>query len=338
MMRKLTPRGFTLVELLVVVAIIAVLIGLLLPAVQSARESGRRASCTNNLHNFGLAALAYQAANRKFPVAAQERTGRKWTHSQPPPMARHSGLSLLLPYYENAATFAAIDYEWDWDDEVHSDNESHTKQNLAGILICPSAEGGRERYHVSDYAPMNRVEILNKQPNADWDPPGGPIRDLVQRGIVPDYGGAGNKHRKWDGAMQITSVEVDAAGNVVSSDLRQVYPAHIKDGLSKTLLYLETSGKPELLWQSESKGVLPTKNTEFRWASQETVMQLQFYCGDSQLLNCSNRSRIYSTHPGGVMVAFCDGSVRFLADDIEAATFVALLTLSGGEIIGSDEY
>lgn len=335
---KVLRRGFTLVELLVVVAIIGLLVALLLPAVQSARESARRASCTSNLHNFGLAVHNYLSANGHLPVAAQDRTGNKWTRSDPPPLSRHSGLSFLLPYYENANTFSEIDYRWDWDDEIHTDNESHTKQNLAGILICPSAGGAREQYDVTDYAPMNRVEIANKSPNLNYDPPGGSIRDLVNRGLVPSFGGAGNYDRLWDGAMQISSVKVNTAGEVVIEDRRRVRPAQITDGMSHTWLYLETSGKPELLWQDQSRGVLPQFNTEFRWASQRTVMQLQFYCGDSQMLNCSNRSRVFSTHPGGVMAALCDGSVRFLSDDIPAETFIALLTMGGGEIINTDEY
>src|SRR5688500_643470 len=111
--------GFTLVELLVVVAIIGILIALLLPAVQSAREASRRSECLNNLKNLTLAALNFESARAYFAPAAQDRDGEPPVGVKPP-LATHNGITLLLPHFEQGNKFQLIDLEWDWDDTSRS--------------------------------------------------------------------------------------------------------------------------------------------------------------------------------------------------------------------------
>src|SRR5690242_2608205 len=99
--------AFTLVELLVVIAIIGVLVALLLPAVQMARESARRMSCQNNLHQMGLALHNHENTNGKFPSGGE---GTDW--SQNPPGTAfdlHSTFTRILPYIEQGAAFGQFD-------------------------------------------------------------------------------------------------------------------------------------------------------------------------------------------------------------------------------------
>ena len=99
-------RGFTLIELLVVIAIIGVLVGLLLPAVQSAREAARRAKCLNNVKQLGLAIHNFHDVQNQLPSS-----------TRPPGLTnlpRIAGLTLLLPYFEQNNLYNAYNMEYNW--------------------------------------------------------------------------------------------------------------------------------------------------------------------------------------------------------------------------------
>jgi prepilin-type N-terminal cleavage/methylation domain-containing protein/prepilin-type processing-associated H-X9-DG protein len=130
--RAPAARGFTLLELLTVLAIIGVLVSLLLPAIQSIREASRRVDCCNNLRQIGLAILAYEEGHQFFPPS----------HTRDPD---HGVLALLLPYLEERAAYQRYDFDSHWDS-----HENRAARELdVPVFICPSAPG--ERHYISDY-------------------------------------------------------------------------------------------------------------------------------------------------------------------------------------------
>jgi prepilin-type N-terminal cleavage/methylation domain-containing protein len=124
--RMLERRAFTLVELLTVIAIIGVLVALLLPAVQSVRESARKTTCANNLHNHALALQAFHAAMNRFPP------GRHFTTSS----VEYSWCYELLPYLEQPALYARFNRQKAWSD---TGGNLDAAQALLPIFRCPSA-------------------------------------------------------------------------------------------------------------------------------------------------------------------------------------------------------
>ena len=121
-MRK--RRAFTIVELLTVVAIVSVLAGLLLPAVQMARESARRTQCANNLRNIGQAIHSFIDANQSMPLGAERLNGKE-----------HAWSTRILPHIEQNALYQNFDFGLAWNE---GRNRQHTLGNLS-IYVCPSA-------------------------------------------------------------------------------------------------------------------------------------------------------------------------------------------------------
>lgn len=330
-------EGFTLVELLVVIAIIGILVGITMPVLSSARELARRAQCQNNLKNLGLAISTFTAQYERFPPAATTAP-------------EHSIIMYLLPYLEEGNIQDQIDLSQDWD-EVN--NENITKSiHIGGVLVCPSAPelrietsfGNQSTVNIndkqiSDYAPAknlnaNAAKLVNTYGGfkLDW------IANLVgsmistdQRGIPPSP--------KWDGMLQ----EFD---NLKSGAIR---PAHIRDGLSNTIMFLEVGGRPEHYINGKSQNQYATvdgspndgsinTNNKFRWAAHQLAITIDRTCGDGSMINCSNAGEVYSFHTGGANFCFGDGSIHFLEESLAPEVFVSLYTMAGGDIVNDSAF
>ena len=338
---KTLASAFTLVELLVVIAIIGVLIGLLLPAVQSVRESARRMQCLNNLKNLTLAALDFESAQGYFAPAAQTRSGDPPDSSKPPPLARHNGITLLLPHFEQGNRFKTINLDWDWKASPQGiyagepntkRNQQNTFQDLGGILICPSTPVVQAERHATDYITAVRVVTAGT---------GKHIGPLISAGFVDGKQGLLSNDRAWDGMLQDDHLDLK---NPHNTDRRRTQARQVLDGLSNTWMYYEATGKPFMFgtYTGTFAGTKetrvfngeedPSRNSRFRWASPSTWMAINDFCGTAQIINCNNVNKPYGFHPGGILISSADGSVDFYHQNIDPNVFVSHVTMAGGEL------
>jgi prepilin-type processing-associated H-X9-DG protein len=151
------PVGMTLVELLVVVAVVAALIALLLPAVQTARESGRRTACLNNLRHQGCALHGHLLARGRFPVGCLEW---KWGSTPRPANRCLAWSAFILPWLEEQTVFEQIEFTRPFDDPANA----AAGAAMIPVFICPAADrvgglvGGLGR---CDYGGINGERIVS---------------------------------------------------------------------------------------------------------------------------------------------------------------------------------
>jgi prepilin-type N-terminal cleavage/methylation domain-containing protein/prepilin-type processing-associated H-X9-DG protein len=374
-------RGFTLIELLVVIAIIAVLISLLLPAVQSAREAARRAQCINNLKQLGLAMANYESANGSFPMAFfwQWCGGDTNCGGGPPGFGNAYGpMVALLPYYEQGPLWNA------YNTSICAFTSQNATIDGTGVatLWCPSdgsIAGERFTYAtgIYDTTPHNMCYSNYRGNWGYWT--GGPDGVIP----VPPAAGANSPSERLQSLQQMNGPIVsNGYGSVRESvnpavrgvDRSPVKISGVTDGTSNTAAFSEIA-----------HGLLSKSDGSFNcwnwWTSGNLgdTMYSHFYpinvqkkaanfTGNDQADAFVNSAS--SFHPGGINVAFCDGSVRFIKESIDCWNFnpatglpqgvtmagggpntpfalavgskvgvwQALASINGGEVISADAY
>jgi prepilin-type N-terminal cleavage/methylation domain-containing protein/prepilin-type processing-associated H-X9-DG protein len=309
MIRK--RQGFTLIELLVVSAIIAVLIGLLIPAVQKVREAASRMKCSNNLKNLGLALHSYHDTHGKFPPGQVKG---------PLPEARvtnainHGWGPFVLRFIEEQAL--ANQYDWDVDTSDRLNQPVVTTQ--LKVFQCPSAEPDRFYTAGPSSAYGGKNACGDYAPTWYVDPEFVPFlvaRDWIDR-------------------------PTDPRGVLVPNEMTRL--AAISDGTSNTILLTEDAGRPRQ-WRRGKPG--PDQTVQGGpWAAFNSGIILQGSTADGSqrpgpcALNCTNEREVYSFHSGGANAVFADGSVHFLKAGMSIRVLAALVTRAGGEALPGGDW
>jgi prepilin-type N-terminal cleavage/methylation domain-containing protein len=311
-------RAFTLIELLVVIAIIAVLVSLLLPAVQQAREAARRMQCRNNLKQIGLAIHNYESSHRVFPPG---RLGFPMVFS----VQAH-----ILPYVDGTNLYNLIDFNtapnFGAPSTPMTANEVAVRTSIP-LYLCPSDFG---RIAGSEFGPTNYV------------------------GTTGSGTGLANSINTGDGVMFSRS----------SIRFRDV-----TDGMSNTVCFSEhtlgvggrpssPAGGPAANSQGEVLELAGSTATTdascvvgsgtwsglrgAKWMNGHygDTLYNHYYAPNSRQFDCGNASHNFgltaarSRHVGGVTVLLCDGSARFVGDNVNRSLWRGLATRSGGEVAG----
>jgi prepilin-type N-terminal cleavage/methylation domain-containing protein/prepilin-type processing-associated H-X9-DG protein len=340
-----TPRrAFTLIELLVVIAIIAILIGLLLPAVQKVREAAARTQCQNNLKQFGVAMHNYANVNdnrlppsRGFnpagaPAAATpanvDDKFRCWTH-------------LCLPYIEQENVARQYDPNKRWSDGTASASGASNldvARTTFKLFACPSAPAPRR-----DSVAFS----VNSSPGGQ---PGYPVTVPAGQYGIGDYTQVRQVRNRFYAA---NSLPLPSPSDPIGI-MAQTAPTplvHVQDGLSNTILFIEVAGRPnnwrktatsprtdigagditdQIGWASPDGGVISIDGTN--GATGDVNGGSTGALASNCVMNCNNESEPFSFHTGGVNVVMGDGSVRFLREGVSPAAFAALCTAKAGDL------
>jgi type II secretory pathway pseudopilin PulG len=351
------------VELLVVIAIIGILVGLLLPAVQQAREAARRMSCSNNLKQIGLATHNFASAySEKLPMLGEAQEGGHWS-------------AFILPFIEQDNMYNALSFgSTNWAASVGVtgatfDSTSGAIRQIAAcetpmkFMKCPSstmlgpifdASVYSPPWFVAERQPANYLGVVTGiQPN-DWKPDWGwgrPNRGTWGGGITTLH------HSELDGMMitrgpdRARLSQGGAGGAVQFRD--------VTDGLSNTVMFGEAEPDPDL-FQESSRQENPNTGRKDHWAiggddfdnwegtdwsemGGSTAVPINFPKPTTRNSDASEPWGAYevsfgSRHTGGAQFCFGDASVKFLSDNIAPEVLSALGTRNNGEILDADAY
>ncbi len=341
--RSLNQPAFTLVELLVVIAIIGILVALLLPAIQAAREAARRAQCTNNLKQLGVAIQVYHDTKKVLPAGAY------WGDIRVPPECKdncepddpdpaccikNEGTIhiFLLPYIEEQALYDLYDLRVATDEQLLPSGMPIGSTSIA-TFVCPSDEHPVEAEEVRDGAALDPA-LLRTYKMSNYAASRGPTRPInggscsncnelpvwnpYAYAIYPD---AGPDPARW----------IDYAGPFTRL-AHHVKMSQVTDGLSNTIFMGEVRpacnrhATEGWAWSHSGNGLISTiVPINYDTCNREPSARCRFWD------NWVTELAFKSAHPGGANFVMGDGSVHFISETIDHTSYNRLGGKSEGE-------
>jgi prepilin-type N-terminal cleavage/methylation domain-containing protein len=311
-------RGFTLIELLVVIAIIAILIALLLPAVQQAREAARRTQCKNQLKQFGLAMHNYLSTYTRLPLCLNATSK---------PISVHA---YLLPYLDQNSLYDSVDFDTSW----NSTTNAQARGTKVPVFVCPSQPSTSlpAGWAGTTYRANQGSELLYGRPSTD--PSNGNYGMPRPNGVF--ISGA---------SLRLADV-VDGTSNTAA------FSEHPFADFDNSQSSDFDTFRPGIYPATPDEAVqicrdMDPANLGLQGVSNVGAPWLQSYHSTTQyfhVVSPNERSCMYppgriatsaaSFHEGGVQLTLCDGSTRFVSENIDLGVWRAVGSRNGGEPFG----
>lgn len=331
--RRPLPAGYTLIELLVVIVVIGILTAIVLPAVQSAREAARRAQCTNNIKQIGLAMASYVSLYGTYPNLSYKGEDRFVTGD-------YSPLVQLLPQLEQGTLFNTVNFMPRADDGYTLRANSTAMTTRVGIFVCPSDATspvpgyGRVNYRFN-IGPVTNVAKSVSAPgnlgafalNANFSPA------EIPDGLTTTVGGSERLQGDWQ------------AGKIGRGDYRLEHKEERRgyETVDEMLAYCQSATADHFESRAGETWFLSGFHTTL-FNSANVPNPVSPDCtddGGTDLHTALIHNGVFSAssrHPGGVNVMMMDGSVRFVKDGVTLAVWRALSTRNGGEAVDEGAY